>query len=104
MKVNCFCYSCSFKLRAPKRKIGIKNVKKLQPSLSPPHYTISNRPPATLPKETETSVENNYDDCATVKLDYLSVSDSVEYNYVLLKPNTFPREKNAVTPLTKGLI
>jgi len=107
IKVNYFWYSDSFDLRAPKRKIGIKKVKQLQPPLSSPRYTISNRPPAALPKDTETSVENNYDDYATVQLDsFHSVSDeliSVEYDYVHRKPNTFPREKHVVTPLTQGI-
>ena len=80
--------------------MGIKKVKELHPSLRP---TISNRPPATLPKDTHTSVEDNYDDYATIQLDSFSVSDRETYDYVHGNRNTFPKEINAGTLLTQSI-
>ena len=87
------CYFCSesFDLRAPKRKPGIRIKNKS-------HETISNRPPAPLPKEAEdddpnyATVNFHEDGTATLALG----RQSLLYDYAMPKYNTIniPRVSN----------
>ena len=90
-----FCCSETFDLRKPKRQYGVK-VKKSPPIL--PRKSISDRPPAALPKNAKTSVEDDCEVPATVDSHThlaLNSQSSVEYEYVKIKPNTFTKLKDA---------
>ena len=89
-----FCCSKAFDLRKPKRQYGVK-VKRSPPILS--SKIISDRPPAVLPKDAKTSVEDDCEVPATVDSHThlaLNSQSSVEYEYVKTKPNTFTKLKD----------
>ena len=95
-----FCHSKTFDLRKPKRQYGVK-VKRSLPIL--PSKSISDRPPAALPKDAKTPVEDDCEVPATVDSHThlaLNSQSSVEYEYVKTKPNTFPKMKDANAVLT----
>ena len=108
---NKFSCSDSFDLRAPKRR----NVVKMKLSTLP-HGSISQRPPAALPENgnTTTEDESDYDDYSNIDINdsqahtssALETTTDDQYDYVITgwksTSNTIPRQKNAAAMLAQG--
>ena len=95
---NYICCSESFNLRAPKRKQGLRKQERFYTT---PRKTISERPPAPLPVNAETSVEE-HKDYATIHYSTMPATRSDRpttalYDFVKpsLRFSSTPRKMNA---------